>query len=385
MMNDIISSQIMYVSTQHKLYAILAGDIVSDVSPWPGVSAMNGRAMTNHMGDIYSPAGEGMVRITKNGDLIPMGIDLGTGLPTERAGSIIDIQSTLSFMHILVAGTATSENVASSIWSWSGEGWHQVVSCENGKRAVGMFYSRSLNRLFILQNDGTTLHVFLPDEASTSRKGTNQKYVSSAMIDTNVFYGDMRSVQKMWGEVEVMGSFPAGTSVQVWYSTDETSPLSTSTWSATTTEWNYLGIVSNTRERLPLPGVSGVALRLRLVLQSSVNTSTPMIEAVAVRYIPRIVQQFSWQMTVALPTDCLYYRDGTQVEDYNQELWDTRLREICTSLVPVTFTDIDGRTFQVVVTSFSRRISNVGMENCTDLLGDIAWNLNILQVVGDIL
>jgi hypothetical protein len=110
-----------------------------------------------------------------------------------------------------------------------------------------------------------------------------------------------------------------------------------------------------------------------------------MIEAVIVQYIPRIVQQWQWQLTIGLPVDCLFYRDGTAIEGYSQESWDSRLREICTSLVPLSFTDIDGRTFQVVVTSFSRRISNVGMENCTDLLGDIAWNLSILQVTGTVL
>lgn len=385
MMNDVISSQIMYVSTQHKLYAVLAGDVVSDVSPWPGVSATNGKSMLNHMGDIYSPSGEGMVRITKNGDLIPMGIDLGTGLPVERAGSVIAIQSTLSFMHILVAGTATNENVASSVWSWSGEGWHQIVQGENGKRAVGMFYSRTLNRLFIAQNDGTTLYVFLPDESSVLRKGTSQKYRASGTVDTCVYYGDLRNVEKMWGEIELQGTFPAGTSAQVWYSTDETSPISKPTWSTGDVQWNYLGTVDGNRQAMMLPNLHGVAIRLRIVLQTSSELVTPMIEAVIVQYIPRIVQQWQWQLTIALPTDCLFYRDGTTIEGYSQEQWDSRLREICTSLVPLSFTDIDGRTFQVVVTNFSRRISNVGMEQCSNLIGDIAWNLNLLQVTGTVL
>ena len=383
MMNDILSSQILYVSTEHKLYAVLAGDIVSDVSPWPGISPNNGK-MLNHMGDIYAVSGEGMVRITKSGDLIPMGIDLGTGLPTERAGSVIAISSTLSFMHILVAGTATSESVSSSVWSWSGEGWHQVLSCQNNKRAVGMFYSRALNRLFVLQNDGTTLHVFLPDEASVSRRGTNQRYTASGSLDTCVFYGDMRSVQKMWGAIELHGTFPAGTSAIVWYSTDETSPLSSSTWSASSTEWNYLGYVDGNKQPLVLPKVSGVALRVRVTLQTSDNTKTPMVEAIVVRYIPRVTRQWQWQMTLNLPVGCLQYRDGTPVEDYSQELWDTRLREICDELVPVTFTDIDGRNFQVVVTSFSRRLGNVGLEDCTSLVSNIDWNITLLQIDGSI-
>lgn len=385
MMNDVISSQIMYVSTQHKLYAVLAGDIVSDVSPWPGVSVMNGRSMLNHMGDIYAPSGEGMVRITKNGDLIPMGIDLGTGLPVEREGSIISIQSTLSFMHILVANATTNENLASSVWSWSGEGWHQIIQCESGKRAVGMFYSRALNRMFIMQNDGSSLNVFLPDESSVSRKGTNQRYRSSGLVDTCVYYGDLRNVEKMWGEVEVQGAFPAGTSVEVWYSTDETNPISKPTWSISDVNWSYLAAINSNRQVSMLPNIHGVAIRLRLVLRTESSLVTPTIEAVIVRYIPRIVRQWQWQLTISLPTDCLFYRDGSAVEGYSQELWDTRLREICTSLVPVEFVDIDGRTFQVVVTSFSRKIGNVGMESCENLIGDISWNLNILQVTGTVL
>ena len=388
MMNDVLSSQVLYVSTQHKLYALLAGDVVGDVSPWPGVATVNGRAMVNHMGDVYASAGEGAVRITKNGDMIPMGLDLGAGLPVECSGSVLAFQSTLSYLHALVASPVADANTFSSVWSWSGEGWHQVMRCENGKRALGMYYARALNRLFVIQNDGSTLHLFLPDESSVMRRGINQRYVASGALDTCVFYGDLRNVEKMWGVVEIQGTFPAGTGVQVWWSTDETSPLSKSTWSINDVEWSYLTTITSNRQAISFPNIHSAGLRLRLVLQTSNDAVTPLVEAVIVRYIPRIVQQWNWQLTVALPTDCMFYRDGTPVEGYDQALWDMRLREICTSLAPVSFVDIDGREYSVTVTNFSRRISNVGMESCDvqgEMIGDITWSLNILQVSGNIL
>lgn len=382
-MNGALVEQIMYISTGTSLYALLAGDVVLEVSKWPGNNANNGRGMIAHMGDVYVPVGRSMMRITSSGDLIPMGPDLGAGLPRERDGYNVCCVSTLTFMYSMVSPQDIGSNEAPSVWAWSGEGWHQVISGYGNKKGRGLFYSRLYSYMFMVHEDGSCLRVYIPDDSTAMRRGDNMRYETIGFLDTGHYFGDLREVDKLWGDVAVHGCFPTGTSIQVYYTTLPDMVMCGANWSSSDETWTLLGTVSATGEKLVFP-TSGKQIRLKFVLLTTNDAATPMITAVVLEYIPRVVQQWAFQLSIKLPVECLTYRDGSYVPGYVQSVWDAAVRQACMSVVPVSFTDIDGKEYSVAVTAFSRRVANIGCADDDSLEGDIFWSLSLLQLTGNI-
>lgn len=383
-MNGSIAEQIMYIATGTALFALLAGDIVMEVSKWPGNNADNGRGMAAHMGDVYVPVGRSMMRITASGDMIPMGPDLGAGLPRERDGHNICCVSTLTFMYSLVSPIDVGSGEAPSVWAWSGEGWHQVISGYGNKYGRGLFYSRLYGYMFMMHEDGSCVRVFMPDDSTAMRRGDNMRYESTGLLDTGHFFGDLREVDKLWGDVTVHGCFPTGTSIKIYYTVEPDTVMCGANWSTSDQTWVLLSTITSTNVQIVFPDVGTNQIRFKFVLETLDETATPMITAIVTRYIPRIVQQWAWNLSIKLPVQCLTYRDGSYVPAYDQGVWDSAVRTACMSIIPVDFTDVDGRTYSVAVTSFSRRVTNIGCADDDTLEGDISWSLSLLQLTGDI-
>lgn len=383
-MNGSILEQALYIATPSTLYALLPGDVIMEVTKWSGYSTDNGRGMRNHMGDVYVPLGRSMVRITAAGDLIPMGPDLGVGLPYELDGHIVDAISTLTFMYALVSPIAEDADLKPSVWAYTGEGWHQVMQGGTSQQACGLHYDRHTQQLFMFFTDGTCRAIFLSDDTTALRRGDNLRYESVGVLDTGNFFGDMREVTKTWGEIELHGCFPNGTSVLIEYADEFVNPLCNSSWSSGTVDWHAVGTVSANNMPLRLPLYNTTYLRLRLTLATTDQTASPLIEAITVKYIPRVVNQWAWNISVKLPLECLTYRDGSYVPMYDQHQFDLMLRESCMQNAPLIFEDIDGAAYWVAVTAFSRRVGNVHCDDTDLLAGDIQWSLSLLQLYGNI-
>jgi hypothetical protein len=339
---------------------------------------------------VYVPLGRSVLRVTAAGDMIPMGPDLGTGLPFELDGHVIDLVSTLTFMYALVSPIALDARLSPSVWAWSGEGWHQVMQGDPGKQAAGLHYSRGTQALHLIHTDGSARRIYLPDDTTALRRSDNLRYESTGVLDTGHYFGGMREVNKLWGDVTIHGCLPTGTSILIEYTNAPDVIMCGASWSSADEAMSSLGYITATGQTLRFPVIASSDgapyMRLRLTLATADNTVTPLISAIVVRMIPRIVQQWTWSITAKLPLQCLTYRDGSYVADYDQALWDTALRNACKELAPIILTDIDGVHYHIAVTAFSRRVYNT---HCDDedsdiLQGDIIWNITALQLSGDI-
>lgn len=377
---DELSTGLLYVSTDKALYALLPGDVLIDVAPWPGRSQYNGLNMCNHSGDIYAPmAGGGMVRITRSGDSIPMGPDLGIGPPVEHGGEIVATARTLPYLYILMNGPSPA------VYAWSGEGWHLCAAFSSPARGMG--YYRKLQRMYVATASG--VHTFfLPEHTPNARRIENLECADLGVLITPLFYANFYELTKTWGFVEIWGDFPNGSYASVDYSFDERVHSYRNSWSLNDVSWTSLGDINTNGGSLRLMAQSR-AIRLRVRLYANNQKQTPVIHAIVLRYIPRVIRQWQWQIAIDLPYDCLKYRDDSPVPNYSQELWDERIRQIVSSNLPVLFRDIDGRTWQVMVTSFSRRVHDVAVDCQSQnpqkpLKADYIWNLTLLQVEGDL-
>lgn len=369
-----LGQRYIYVATRSFLTVILPGDLPVTITEWPLSSANNGVNMETFYNRIYTPIGRGLVAIQTNGDIIDIGTDNNEGLPCDVAGGHQDVISSASYPMVVVSGESPT------VWANKASGWHFVARLPAGSVPVNGWHSSAFGRTFVCLADGRVAHWYTGDTTLDPRLDQRYRYEEMAVIDSGWYRGAILTADKYWHSVFVdVQCVTDETSVEVRYITDDEDSCGVCE-EIDYDSWTLAGFATEDQPEVDLyVGKASKSIRWAVILRTSNPSVTPVVRSMGIRYMPRIINHLRWQFTLRLPHDCLTGIDGTELAGYNQTAYDERLLEISESAEPLSFTDIDGRQYRVIVTNLGRRVHNV---HCSDdgVSYDIDWSLSLVQL-----
>jgi hypothetical protein len=383
MINSSFSSQLLYISTCDKLYALFPGDIVVHIADWPVASEFNGAGAVNHFGNIYLPMGNTLMRIAQNGDLIYAGIDRGEGLPCDKHGRHAQQLSTPQWLLSVIE--PEDEAGSPSLWAFSNDAWHFIACYTPGTKPCGAHYSAKDTAVYVCLSDGTIAKTSYVSGNDNPVKSKDARFAPSGFVDLGVFYGGYRELEKYFHSIFIDGDcITPSTRVRMMYAVDEDSQ--SCNVCGTEAEWSELGTLSTTSGELYWCNtgstVKAKRLKLRIELETDDPTITPVVRAIRVKHLPRIVRQVQFSYAIHLPKDCMLDMRGVEIFGYSQREWDCCLAGWIDGGEPIHFVDVDDREYQVIITDFSKRTWNLSCDGCEKSY-DISYYLTLLQVDPD--
>lgn len=368
-----LGQRYLYVSTRSFLSVVIPGDLPVTITEWPMASATNGNNMETFYNRVYTPVGRGLVAIQTNGDVIDIGTDNGEGLPCDVAGGHQDVITSASYPMVVIAGESPT------VWANKASGWHFMARLTAGTKPVNGWHSSIYGRTFVCLDNGTVAHWYAGDTTLDPRLDTKYRYEQMGVIDSGWYRGALFGAKKYWRNIFVDAQCVGDkTSIEVRYITDDEDTCGACEEIDYDT-WHLAGYVTEAQPEVELNiGHGSKAIRWAIILRTTDHAVTPVIRAMGIRYIPKIINHLRWQFTVRLPDNCLNGIDGSPIPGYDQSAYDERLLTISEGEEPVPFTDIDGRQYKVLVTNIGRRVHNV---RCASggIVFDLDWSMSLVQ------
>jgi hypothetical protein len=115
----------LYVSTEDDLAYVGFGDFVFTVTTWGSPSADNGRKMIQYQGQLFIPVQESLLRYDGS-NMLPIGIDLGEGLPPQLQGNVSALASTNNWL-LMAVDPRDGTTQGGTVWAWTTQGWHNLA------------------------------------------------------------------------------------------------------------------------------------------------------------------------------------------------------------------------------------------------------------------
>jgi len=264
-------------------------------------SSRNGRFSLAHDTNVYFSFANGLQR-WYNPNLDSVGPNQDEGLPETRAGAIRCGAGYPGRFFIGVDGDTTGY---SSVLS-SG-GWHEEWRGAYGQRVLSIMPQTipgvSLDRLWIAAG-GDLLWVPMPSDTPNPLNDSNMLYTAGGYLETSSYYTELKTALKYIASIkfifkdilteqysEIQYSLDEGTT---W--TDLDNAANPTTDDDTTILYNLTNVVSGT----PYYGLNGYSLRLRIKLFTTDKTKTPVLKALVVEGLARIVNKYSYTVPFVL-------------------------------------------------------------------------------------
>jgi hypothetical protein len=362
----------LYCSTDDGLYYIGYGDFVFSVAKWPSVNSTNGRRMINHQGSLFIPMQQSIMRFDGS-SMMPIGMDMGEGLPANRVGIVIGLQSLNNW---LVATLEHTEllNHRASVWAYNDQGWHALGELPLNLNAEGgMAYSVATRRLYIGSTYGTVWEIPIADSANYNYiTGLSMPKASNGWMETDWFFGGLKEVDKDFESVYISGeNFSATLYAKVYWQDDDS------------TDWELLGTVTADRTELrwddydTRPNTRQLKLGILLVTASAEEEDTPIIRAVRIKYHPMVSDWFRWSFPI-LVSDNQQELGGT-LSTYTADQKRTHLDSLITQVAPFILEDMGGTQYEVKVMGCQIQHTNVEWINGAVRFNSI-YNMTLEQI-----
>lgn len=281
--------QVLYIGKEDGLFYYDGTDVFQMVNCknklWSGnfceMAEFDGFLYFNILGAVYKYSSSAIVPITPKmqGDLTKEGY--GYGAPEAFVASPTAIY----------VGFDLAENDYPIILSYNGLGWHTVYKGASADTFEGMGYSAELDWLLI--NDGSTRYRQLPSFSDLPYP----TFAATGSITTPRFDGDMPQTSKAVKSVTLRTRDCSTTQkVNVKYRKDGT------------LTWTDAGdITSSPSEELSLSALAGAIqvdndIQFKFTITTTSVAMTPVIENMAVLWLPRPPATFAHQISVRLGT-----------------------------------------------------------------------------------
>lgn len=325
----------LYCSCDDGLYYVGAGDLVLKVAPWAGYNPINGAAMLNYHGALFISLGQSIIRFDGNA-MLPVGPDLGEGLPLNRLGNVVAMCAQNNWM--MCAITPQQAGGQSVILSYNDQGWHPIATLPAGVNATALTYDAAAQYLWIATSAAGVFYCYLPDVAND--KPANDARLPYAWLENDWFFGSLLEVQKDFESVYITGENLSATSYAVLYWQDDDS-----------TAWELLGTVSDNRTEIRWSNYgtrpNSRQLKIGVALYTKTAGATPQINAIRIKYHPMVSDWFRWSFPI-LVSDNQQELGGT-LSPYNAYQKRAHLDELTTQVPPLIFMDMDGEQYEVKV------------------------------------
>ncbi len=341
----------LYVATNQNLYYVGAGDIAFTVTPWPNLGYQP--VLLGYQGALYAAFGESLVKY-EGGTVLPMGLDLGEGLPALRDGYIVAMASSNYWLYVGVANVA--EQGRSTIWAWNGQGWHHICTLPGQSSNTGspvtyslvdLCYDRYTNTLWA--SDGANpLRITTPDSANYNADVT-VVYRPFGWLETDWFFGNLFEIYKDCESVYVSAELcDSNRYIEVYWKDDDS------------TAWELLGTCTATRTELrwsdPATRPNTRQIKLGLALYSRTANTSPIIRAVRLKYMTMVNDRYRWNMPIEV-SDNQQMPLGGGINQYNAYQQRAHLDTLIKSVPPFILEDVDRVQYEVKVLSASEGIS----------------------------
>lgn len=342
----------MFVACDDALYYIGYADYVYSVTTWGQLDPSEdfGKGMVNWQGALYIPLNAGIIRYDAS-TMLPVGPDLGEGLPLNRSGAIGALATQNNWLYCLVRATAG----ASTIWAYNGQGWHYVTEAPTNDELyfTSIHYRRTNQKLYLGTNKGVIFTIVATDSANAMDLDTLAYTTPYGTIETDWIYGGLKDVDKDWESVTIMGDdIDANHPIRVYW-LDEDS-----------TAWEYLGECTANGQELrwddytTRPNSKQLCIGLGLYAKSSVNyQGTPIVRAVRVKYHNMVTDTWRWSFPLQV-SDSQTMLDGA-LNTYTAAQQVAHLDALTKQVPPVILTDVSGEQYECKIVDASRQIDKL--------------------------
>jgi hypothetical protein len=342
----------LYVATDQNLYYVGAGDQALTLTPWPNLGYQP--RLIGYQGALYAGFGESLVKY-EGGTVLPMGLDLGEGLPVIRDGYVVAMASSNYWLYVGIVGNAA--NARSTVWAWNGQGWHHICTLpgadtnENGAAAYSLCdlcYDRYTNTLWAF--DGSNpLQINTPDTANYSTDAVTITYAPHGWLESDWFYGSLFEIYKDFESVYVSADVcDSNRYIEVYWQDDAS------------TTWELLGTCTSQRTELrwsdPTTRPNSRQIKLGIALYSRTANTTPVVRAIRLKYMAMVFDRYRWNMPIEV-SDNQQMPLGGGLNPFNAYQQRQHLDTLIRSVPPFILQDVDGAQFEVKVLSASEGIS----------------------------
>lgn len=330
----------LYISCDDGLYYLGYGDQILKVTNWASIEATNGKHMMNYHSVLYISAGEALFR-WDGSNLLPMGLDLGEGLPANRSGTVAALVQQNNWLLCAINATSGQD----SIWAYNDQGWHHVALLPVGVVVADMTYQRSTKRLHILTTTGMIFSVYTPDVAK--EPASSSGWAAYGWVETDWFYGGLKEVQKDFESIYLSGeNLASGQYVQVYWQDDDS------------TDWELLGTVTADRTELRWSDYTkrpnSRQIKLALALYTNNVLISPIVRAVRVKFLPMVTDWSRWRLPIQISDRQMMTDDHVNI--YTAQQQRAHLKALSKQVPPVIFEDADGTRYEVKVVDASFQI-----------------------------
>jgi len=347
----------VYVSTEKELVYVGFGDEVQGVTVWGSPSARNGLRMLHYQGQIFIPLQESLIRYDGSA-MLPVGIDLGEGLPADLQGNVAALTSTNNWL-LMAVNPRDGTTEGATVWAWTTQGWHHIAHLPPTMSIASLYYRRSNQRLYIGASTGHVFSLYLPDVAQVVDVN-DPEFAPVGWMETDWFFGGLKEVEKDFESVYVSGEdFNADQYVNVYWKDDAS------------TAWELLGTVTSDRQELRWSDYDTRPQSRQLKIGLEIHTDTPgvspLIRAVRVKYHPMVSDWFRWSFPILCSNN--QQELGGMISTYNANQKRSHLDTLITQVPPFIFRDMDGVQYECKVMGCAIQNDDVEWYN-----GEIAFN-----------
>jgi hypothetical protein len=361
----------MFVSCDDGLYYIGYADAVFTVTPWGQLDPSEdfGAGMLNWQGALYIPLNAGIYRYDAS-SMLPVGPDLGEGLPLNRSGVIGAIATQNNWLYCLVRATAG----ASTVWAYNGQGWHYVTEIPTNDELyfTSIHYRRTNQKLYLGTNKGVIFTCVATDNPNAIDLDTLAYTTPYGTLETDWIYGGLKYVRKDWESVMVMGD-----------GINELHPVRVYWLDEQSEAWEYLGEITESGQELrwsdytTRPNSKQLCIGLGLYAKETVNyQGTPIIRAVRVKYHNMITDTFRWNLPIQVSDNQMTNSDRNPNNALDMR---THLDALVRQVPPVIFEDIDGVQYECKVLDCTVQLDKMETVNDTQRYSAV-YRLTIEQV-----
>jgi len=363
----------LYCACDDGLYYVGFGDQVKNVTDWGQLNPVEkfGQSMVNWQGALYIPVAQGVIRYDA-GSMLPVGPDLGEGLPLFRVGSVGALATQNNYLYCSIKATGGS----SSVWAYNGQGWHHIATLPSADVLwiTSIAYHRPKQRLYIGTNTGLVMYVTAIDSPTNIDIDSVTYTATYGTLETDWHRGGLWKVDKDFESVSVLGDdIDEDHTVQVYWQDDDS------------VDWEYLGEVTESGQELrwsdytTRPNTKALKLGLALNAKSTLlYTGTPVIRAVTVKYHNMITDWWRYNMEIAVHDDQIML-DGV-ANTFTTAQMVAHLDALSKQVAPVIFSEDGGTTYrEVKVLDAVRRLDKSEFVSGA-LVNSYIYNVAIEQV-----
>lgn len=358
----------LYCSTDFGLYHIAPGDVPDFITKWGIVDSGNGAGMIEYNGALYMPVGQDVFEFGPTGGVRPMGLNQREGLPDDRQGRVTALAALNNYL--LAGVSASAANGNSSLWAWTGEGWHNLAVFPEGLDVKDLKFEDETANLWVALGDGEWVvpaKIRLPNDLTNPAKDARDdiRFMPAGWLETDWFYAGVRQNDKDWESVTVFGeNLGVDRYADVyWQADDDTSWTLLGRAAAETTElvWDDL----DTRP-------TGQRIRLGVLVATQAPLESPIINAVSLKYMTMLHDWFRWTLPIGIsggPVTKQELLDGS-VQSYTGDEQLTHLLGLATRVKPIDMVDLDGSSQVVKVLDVQLQASKYAVKSSTR---EIEW------------